>query len=237
MFINRIFTRIHKLRNTLTINNNVLIQTGHRQLSTKPLLIRSNVYYTPKRNVANTGWKQSVVEKLKISDNVPENYELIYRCTMASYLAAAQISVSVGVVVVIGFAVIHYFTELKNDFIIDVPHVELLNMEDTKLQMIIFSSSFVLLNLAILLFIRKFPVRIYFDSKNDNFIGVLFGMIPKSKTLIEFKAGEVIHTPRHGIIPWNENRYKLRNGKKLVLLDLYFRRPNDINVMLGQTKL
>lgn len=237
MFAHKIFSRFQASKAVIIYAENVILPKRYMQqfcaIHRNPTI--RNIVITPQRNISFQSLRKPNIDKLKLSDNIPKQYELVYRCTMSSYLYAAQISATIGALFVIIVAILNYDSGNKYD--INLSGIDLHNIMHSEYQLTLFSAGFVLINIAVMILVSKFPVRIYFNAETKKYLGVVHGKIPKTKNILEFNAGDVKHTPKNGILPWNEYYYKLKNGQTIIMLDHYFRKPDDMNIMLGYTKL
>ncbi|GLV45798.1 uncharacterized protein CBL_02818 [Carabus blaptoides fortunei] len=237
MFAHKICSRFQTSKAIIIYTENSILPKRYMQqlcaIRRTPTI--RNFVLTPKRNISFQSLRKPNIEKLKLNDNIPKQYELVYRCTMSSYLYAAQISATIGALFVVIVAIFNY--DSTNKFEINLSGIDLHNIMQSEYQLIVFSAAFVLLNIAVMVLVSKFPVRIYFNAEGKKYIGVVHGKIPKTKNILEFNAGDVKHTPKNGVLPWNEYYYKIKNGQTIIMLDHYFRKPDDMNIMLGYTKL
>lgn len=243
MFIHRILTRIHKNKNSVIAINQIAtskntVQYAH--FSSRKIVVNKVICTPSRRHLSLNNFTKPSLEKFKRIDNIPNDYELIYRSNLSQYLYAARISAVVGLVFVFGTAIINFCMGSKGGFIVNLSEVYLMNMVNDKAQYITISVVFMLLNIAILFLITKFPVRMYYNEKTKKFITVLYGIIPQSMKFITINSGEVVHVQSsafNNLLPWNESRYRLKNGKRIILLDHYFRKLEYLNILLGHAKM
>lgn len=242
MFIHRILTRIHKTKNTIVAVNQIAskntIQYAH--FSSRKTIVNEIIYTPPRRHIFLNNFRKPSIEKFKRVDNIPNDYELIYRSNLTNYLFSAQISAVCGLVFVFGTVIFNYCVGSKEGFLISISD-NIMNISNDKLQYIAFSVVFVVLNVAALFLITKFPIRMYYNENTNKFITVLYGLIPKSKKFITINSGEAVHVKSNifvnSILPWNDSRYRLKNGKRIILLDHHFRKLEYLNLLLGHAKI
>lgn len=155
---------------------------------------------------------------------------------MSNYIYTAQY-VS-GLSIVIGSIIFIKIFNTRNNYKIVESIIPTQNSTvDNNLELLIFSSTFVIINIFLCYFVSKFPIRIYFNENTKTYMGFMLGFLPKTKKSINFKVGDIISKEKSGILPWKQFEYRIKNGQNIILLEQYFRRPQDMNIMLGYTKL
>jgi hypothetical protein len=70
-------------------------------------------------------------------------------------------------------------------------------------------------------------------SFNSRYLAVFDSQVPLRKTKVPFSKGDVTNQPATGVLPWRENRYKIKNRKVLLLID-YFKAPADLFEMMAK---
>lgn len=182
-------------------------------------------------------FRQKVTPEIfRIKDSIPKDYQLVYRCTMSSYLYTAQYISVLGLAGAIVIFTTTYSSKMEYQF--DKKTVDYFELTNEEYQSVIFMVSFVFLTLAACVLINKFPIRIYFNDATNTYLGFTYGKLPNTKTILNFKAGELVEQPnRFKFLPWDQHKFKTKDGKVIILLEQYFRRPQDLNIMLGHVKM
>lgn len=172
--------------------------------------------------------KKPDAKKLKMQDNIPEHYQLIYRNTMYRYLYFAQILTTTTVVIVV--------LTLFMDGEIGTQ----INFENWKMKpksfdsdALVFLSAFLVINTLLQVMINKMPIRIYNYPKRNHYIMVFYGNLPFTKARLSCKVNEIMKLEETGILPWKDSRYEIAEKRSIILMENFFRRPADLNIMLG----
>ncbi|EFA12317.1 hypothetical protein TcasGA2_TC004218 [Tribolium castaneum] len=202
-------------------------------------LVRLHVLSRPPRYSPPTGgrslylWTKPSQRDLKIADDIPDTYDLIYRNTMGRYVLGAQIiTLLAGGAVLLGYALLSEYEHFEGEVTKWSP-----TSRATDDQEVIYAAFFVLFAISIQTMIRRVPIRIYKVPQTPKYISINYG--PFGKQRFSFKRGEVFHGKETGFLPWKENRYVVQTKKvkrNLIMLETYFRKPADMNIMLGEQK-
>lgn len=171
---------------------------------------------------------KSVIKKRDVfikKDNVPSEYELIYRAPMGIYITVAK-NISTITATIISSATIYTLT---NEYKLSTPSFESMGLVSHPDDLWYFSFGFIAVTIAIRLFIARYPLRIY--GANDKYIAVYEPQVPFQISKHKFNKGDVEEVISR-FNPWNNCTYRLGNRTSL-LLNRYFRTPSDYNQMLG----
>ncbi|PSN29962.1 hypothetical protein C0J52_23560 [Blattella germanica] len=217
----------------LSVSRSVSLNYGARILCrmNKPLLIN----HQPLRNLVRM--TQKTEARLKLADNIPKEYELVYRAPMISYVKVAQTVSSISVLMLTAVAfykiyinkaitfpiVIRFDTSVLGDFATDVG------------TFIFLISSFMLFNVSIYAITLRYPHRIYYNATAKEYICILTGLLPSQFRKLNFNKGEVIRqfTIISSLLPWRDAIFKI--GKKTVfLVENGFRTPADFSTMMSK---
>lgn len=196
----------------------------------KPLFSNIKIIYNQQNSRNLFRFKKATAEHLKIKDNVPDQYNLIYRNTMDKYLVTAQIiSTSCALFLVL---ILLYIDSPKEKFRPkkkDQPkHIE----NETQ----IFTAFLICFCVTLQAVISKLPIRIYNLPQQDKYLFVFYRSLPLATRNLTCVREEVIKLEETGILPWKDSRYELKNKQNVILLEPYFRRPADLNILLGYQK-
>lgn len=170
---------------------------------------------------------------LKVSDDIPEAFELIYRNTMSKYILGAQIiSALTGGVVFVGFL-------FKSEQVskLQTPSKWSHSARATENEEFYYVSFFIMFIVLIQAVIMRLPMRIYKVPNTPKYIVINYG--PTGKQRCKFVRGEMRRMEEKGILPWKENRYLVetnRDRKNFILIETFFRRPADLHIMLGEQR-
>lgn len=170
------------------------------------------------------------VQSLKERDNVPDVFELIYRNKMSGYLRAAQIFSSIC-----GSAVCLKLV-LSNSWQITLDTDDWAQKPGSnKNDMYVYLWLFITFCVSMQFFVARMPLRIYNYPKQDEYLMIFYGPFPTMTRRLSCKAKEITKQDA-GILPWTESTYEVKNKTRVILIEHYFRRPADWNIMLGYQK-
>lgn len=166
----------------------------------------------------------------KAKDNIPEHYELIYRNTMHRYFLMAQI-VSAVSVVAISIAYI-WQSEIQKP---NLDHWK--NKPKTfETDMYMMTIGLILINVALQVILHRCPIRIYNNAPTNKYIMVFYDYLPFMKSRLSCQVSDIKKLKETGILPWSDSRYEILSARKVIMLENFFRRPADLNIMLGYQK-
>lgn len=172
---------------------------------------------------------------LKKNDKIPEEYKLIYRTTFDKYLVIGQ-WLTTSMVAILGYCVV------VDEDVIDIKSYDQFENKPrtTKNEAYIYLTTFIAFIIALHLMITRIPVRIYNHADSRCYIFVFHGHLPLSKKHVTCTVNELTKVEEKGILPWRDCRYKIiregRTENDVLLFDYYFRKPSDLNVLLGYEK-
>ncbi|XP_049886458.1 uncharacterized protein LOC126380931 [Pectinophora gossypiella] len=173
-------------------------------------------------------------DRWRQKDNIPRQYDLIYKAPMGKWLnlATAYLTVSTTTIGCLGAyygAFVFNVAEMNNVVTIGDDIV----IADSGLECLTYLGAFVMFHAAVKVLLAKYVVRLYQDG--DNYIAVYLGhwynVIQKHK----FKHGEVKKLKPTYVVSWGKSRYSLGN-KHAILLEDYFKTPEYFNNLLPKEK-
>lgn len=171
--------------------------------------------------------------QLKIADNVPKDYKLIYKTTFDNYLMGCQLLSSV-LIAIVGCTI------LLNPNFNDVPNESSKSKaRATDNEAMVYLTCFVIFVIILQQMIARIPIRIYNHSETKPYIFVLFGNLPFTKKHLVCTVNEISKMEVKGVFPWKDCRYKItkeEHDHNILLWDYYFRKPADFNILLGYQK-
>lgn len=219
------------------LRSNSLLNKAQSVLTCKyryHILTRSNLTSkcnSNQRQFFNWFQKQSETQ-LKQSDKIAPEYKLIYNTTLDKYLIMGQI-VTLTISGLLAFIVM-----FKGDSIKPFMNLEKENIKDN--ESFIYMTVLVICIFVLQRLIAKVPVRIYKSPQTKLYVFVVHGFTPFSRKYLTCKANGLIKVEDLApIIPWKNSTYKLMKGneeKTVVLMDYYFKRPAELNILLGYQK-
>ncbi|XP_023296513.2 uncharacterized protein LOC111679216 [Lucilia cuprina] len=186
---------------------------GQRSISTTPSLLWLNQKLARSSNEK----EKRYLEK----DRVPQNYQLIYRAPMESYVAWSM-HVSTITASIIGTAAIYQYA--SNQPILEPLDTTLaMSSED----IYYFAFGFMAINAVMRFVVSMFPLRIYKDQ--EKYLAIYHSQLPMNIKQHQFKKGQVTAV-YYNFSPWNNATYKLGNKTSLLLED-YFKTPSEFHQM------
>lgn len=183
-----------------------------------------------------TFFKRTKLRDIKINDNIPDEYKLIYRSTLERYLILGQVATTLTA------------------FTAGVMLVAKLNQESVQLEdserhermkplynkarpvdneIYVYFTVLVGIILSIQVISGKAPVRIYNYPRREEYVMIFNGTLPFTKRKLVCKAGEVFHIPQNSYMPWKESLYEIYRKQEIILMEDSFKRPADLHVMMG----
>lgn len=184
-----------------------------------------------KRNFYNL-WRKPSIEELKLKDNVPDNWKLIYKNKLDTYLLFIQI-VTTTTATLLALALL--VTESNNNedrwtnVTPDVKHYDS--------DFFVFLTAFLVIVVVLQSLLSKMPIRIYNHPNKKEYKMFFYGNIPFSQKSCTYRAGQIFEYTEEKQFPWDNLAYLLKinegDQRKLYLLEGYFRRPADLYIMMG----
>lgn len=204
--------------------------------STKRCSLKSNICSNQqlKRNLFTWFTRQNP-STLKKQDKIPEEYKLVYKTTFDKYLIGCQ-WLTTTLVAILGFNI------LNDKSFVDIPLYDKFESKPrtAKNEIYVYMASFIGFIVILHLMMARIPARIYNHAATRRYIFVFYGNLPLSKKHLTCTINEVIKVDEYGIVPWRDCRYKIikkgHSENDVLLFDYYFRKPSDLNIMLGYEK-
>ncbi|KRF97985.1 uncharacterized protein Dwil_GK28122 [Drosophila willistoni] len=208
------------LHSTKTLIN-FRLNTG---LAIKRLICSSSTQYQKRTS-------SDVERKLLHKDKLPESsYQLIYRAPIEYYVTWTK-NISTLTVSVIGLVAAYQFATNMN-FINLARKIDLATLVSHETDLYFFLSGFVLINLAIRIFVAKYPLRIY--KSNDKYVAVYGSQMPLGTVKHFFNRGEIAEYTNF-LNPWSHIMFKLGNRTSMLLID-YFKTPSEFHKLFDDPK-
>lgn len=212
-----------------TIFNSLKIHTFNGTKT--PILKTNSASIVSKRTFFKILRKPSK-DDLRVLDNIPDHFKLIYRNNLERYILYTQIGTCVSIVIVVIFCIFFVGSPTKElKFLGEQKHVPRSTENEFEIYIAIFVTIVVLLQVMI----TKMPLRIYYCCKQKKYILILPTNLPFTNGRMTCKVGDLEKLPVQGILPWKDARFML-NDKNIILIDDHFRRPADLWVMMGIQK-
>lgn len=188
------------------------------------------------RQFSQIQFSEKTEAKLKSIDKIPNEYTLIYRAPMTSYMNVAQATASISMLLlgVVGAYKYIMNTTVNFSFISAVNEFNKVADIPVDIELFIMFSAFLIFNAGIYAITLRYPLRIYHHEQTSLYICVLKGFLPLNTRNISFCADEVRrHIPfMHSLLPWKNALFKV--GKKtMFIMENNFRTPADFNTMLN----
>lgn len=222
----RSFSTFRNNKSCVAVRTNALFATTVFQKSIKCL------NQPAKRFFYTNLLKKPSIPGLKKNDGIPQNYLMIYKLGFDRYLIGCQLCLCLSIAFLTVYVVINSdveeytssFTQMRTP------------VRRTENEKYVYFTVFVIFLTSLNILLSRLPVRIYRRPKTGEYTIVTYGMLPRSKKYLHCKPGQVVKLEESGILPWKDSRYNVIIGVRestVILLDYYFRRPADLNIMLG----
>jgi hypothetical protein len=189
------------------------------------------------RQFSRIKFSQKTEARMNSSDKIPNEYKLIYRAPMTSYVNMAQATSSISIILLGVIGVYKYITDTTINFPFTFGMNEFNKLVGIHIdgEICILVSSFIIFNVGICAVTMRFPIRIYHHEGTSLYICILKGFLPLNTKKISFCTDEVRkHIPfMHSLLPWRNALFKI--GKKtMFVMENNFRTPADFNTMFSK---
>lgn len=180
----------------------------------------------------NRYFRKPSEQKLKEKDKISERYNLIYRANVDKYLLLSQVfsAFSIGIIVLVVITNSDFQDSTSNYDWRTKP------TRTSENEIFVYLGTLVLFVVLIQIMVSRIPVRIYNSPDTKDYTFVMRGGLPFMRKYLYCKAAELTKIAETGILPWKESRYKIVSGYNehpIILLEHYFRKPVDLNILLG----
>lgn len=180
-------------------------------------------------------------QNFSLLDKVPSDFQLIYSNTLSGYMAYFYPVVMLGTAVVVTSAI--YGTLIG-----PLSHTALVQKSGfdftDPLHSIVMVSTATTLALIIFAFVKRCPMRIYYNENTDEFIGIYATLAPWKVRHKHFQSGSVkclndFDEDSHftGVLMTFRGIYMISDNERLVLFPNCFKLPIYYNIMLGYSKI
>lgn len=239
------------IQNLLRANGNRAVQKTYKQLDVKYVA----TYYSncmlkgvsSKINILPFKWfhindtkdlstfkdtSKKSEDKIRIRDNIPVNYSLIYRAPM---LVLCKLAYPLGLLSAIVLPTYVYVnliflqTPLATD---DLGPLAFLRGD---YDLIFFTLSSVAVGCSILLFVFKYPFRIFHRPSTNEYIAVLSSVTPFKTKNLHFTSASKVSPESIPLDVFKHSVFKL-DSKKVLLIEDCFKRPFDLEMMLKSSE-
>ncbi|EDW01667.1 uncharacterized protein LOC6561142 [Drosophila grimshawi] len=206
--------------------------------SIKCFNLRINTRAVPRLNICTSAarckWRSigsaDVERNLLRGDNLPDNYQLIYRAPMEEYVAWTK-NVSTATVTLISL-VAAYQLATTMSFMNIAKKIDIAVLVSNESDIYFFAAGFVLINLAIRAFVAKYPLRIYKSA--DKYVAVYGSQLPLGTTKHYFERGQISEY-KNVLNPWRHIMFKLDNRSSMLMID-YFKTPAEFHQLFKESQ-
>ncbi|XP_055918250.1 uncharacterized protein LOC129950359 [Eupeodes corollae] len=169
-------------------------------------------------------------EQFAEKDKAPQGFKIIYRAPMEYYIKSAKIISTGSATLMACLATFKYATDNKYVELATEINLGPLVAHDSDIWPI--TAGFIAINATIMIFITKYPLRIY--KKDKSYLAIYEGILPLGVNRFEFSRGQTKEW-KHFLNPWSLITYRIKNKTSLLLLD-YFKTPSEFNEMCSESK-
>ncbi|KAL7306124.1 hypothetical protein TKK_0001572 [Trichogramma kaykai] len=172
---------------------------------------------------------------LKKADNIPRDYNMIYRITNHRSGAMMYHSLNFFIFTTVGAIGYIFYTGASPDAsAIEDVHVDDLLKEPWKLGLILFVSAALLVMTTVVR--GRYVIRIYHNENTKTYRAIFIGKIPFTNEFYEFPQGQAIFVAKDSKFPWRNSLLKV-NKKKILLFEDNFKTHNDFYSLLKPGQL
>ncbi|XP_030387519.1 uncharacterized protein LOC115634103 [Scaptodrosophila lebanonensis] len=161
-------------------------------------------------------------------DRIPETYQLVYRAPMENYVAWTK-NISTATISVLSLVALYQAATTMN-FVDIALKLDLGPLVSEESDLYYFVVGFVLINLAIRMFVAKYPLRIY--KSPEKYVAVYGSQLPLGTVKHYFHRGE-IKEYKNFLNPWRHIMYKLGSRSSMLLVD-YFKSPSEFEKLFSK---
>ncbi|CAG9767982.1 unnamed protein product [Ceutorhynchus assimilis] len=189
-------------------------------------------------------FKRLTKREIRLADKPPPEYELIYRCTVDNYFLVIQYFgffavATVGFIALLGAHRFYMPPSPRDDLYIgdrEILGQDPINVNSDETSWLL--AAFMTVYCCIYFFVARTPVRIYYYPQRQKYLLYFYGAIPKQVKKLKLKPGELDHCESFfKSSPIAGHTYALKEtGRKIILVDDYFRTTGDLYVLLGMQK-
>ncbi|KAK5642576.1 hypothetical protein RI129_008743 [Pyrocoelia pectoralis] len=171
---------------------------------------------------------------MKVRDNVPAYFEIIYKNGMSRYLVCCRI-LSLGSVLFLTFCTLYsLLTETSTPKMVKWGSGQQPKPQENELLVVM--SGLLVIAVMLHVIVNAMPIRIYNFPEKGQYIFIFYGIIPTTRKAVSCKLREVRKVEGGSLLPWRENKYEIINRCRIIMLEEYFRRPADYNILIGYQK-
>ncbi|KAH8413603.1 hypothetical protein KR222_001619, partial [Zaprionus bogoriensis] len=174
-----------------------------------------------------------VERNLLRADNLSQNYQLIYRAPLGDYLAWTK-NISTATVTLLSL-IAGYQLASASSFTGIAKQIQIASLVSNETDLYYFTVGFVLINLAIRVFIARYPLRIYkTNTTNCRYVAVFSSQLPTGTVKHSFERGQISEY-RNWLNPWSNIMFKLNQRSSMLLID-YFKTPHEFHMLFEAEK-
>lgn len=192
------------------------------RLQTTPII---KIFRRPYIKVSN---KMEIL--LKQADQVPRNFELIYR--YPTFRMAGFMFHTVNWMAITTIGIVSYAWYFDKSFSIDEKKPRFVTSAMEGAITAGFGAIIVLITWTMR---SRTPMRVYYHPDSRAYRAIFIGKIPYSTEYHEFQKGEMSYVSQGSILPWRTALFQA-NGRKMLLYDDYFRTQADLVDMFKEEK-
>ncbi|XP_053601377.1 uncharacterized protein LOC128670046 [Plodia interpunctella] len=171
-------------------------------------------------------------DRWKEKDNVSNKWQLIYKGPMEPSLKFLSAYITFSTVTIgcsaIYYAAFQFDVATMNDPVVLGEDVVIAN---SAVECLVYLGAFIIFHTAIKILLSKYVVRLYRDG--DNYLAIFRGHFFNSIKKHHFHLNDFRKLSPTFVVSWGDARFGL--GKKhSILLENYFKTPNDFNYLLNK---
>lgn len=187
---------------------------------------------TPRRTFFWIFRKQTKRE-IRIKDQPPDFYQLIYRNGVDHYFLVGQYCAFFMSITVTLAAVYKSEKWVNLSEHPSGPYEESSPEAVDSNEMLLWVSAFLFLVCLFYFYLSRMPMRIYYYPKKQKYLFCFYGPVPNQIKKQSIIVGDLQPIADKGFTPWSSQMYLHKSGQRLLMFENYFRHPADLYIMLG----
>ncbi|XP_066139466.1 uncharacterized protein [Euwallacea fornicatus] len=233
---------IHEFLRRSTLNT-LKFHAVNSKPQSKCLLGKIPIVNKPQNRTYFWFFKRRTNREVRLVDNPPEDYELIYRYTFDNMMLSFQ-HLSLYTAVILG---VSYLLKGRQ---IGVPAEGAKNKNTEKYEKnalgnvmliaedsdsIVFLTGYILLFCIFHVIMMRMPVRIYSHPTHKKYLMCFYGSMPNQLKKVPIKAGKLIRKPGTFNLLFKNDMYENKETmEKYILYEHHFKWPADLYILLGE---
>ena len=196
-----------------------------KNTGTKQRIASSPITHNVKQVLKTFRWMNKTAEEHRQGDGLGDNWKLIYNAHSADYVEI----VYGGMQVISGVLIANVVYMLVNG--------QLSVLANHYIEAFAMGTAYIALCVPLAIVAKRYPLRMYYDEKTDEFLAILTGNIPFKLQKLKLLPNEAVPIKYHNLadylLPWAFNSFRVRNNRPIMLVPANFAAPVYYNRLVG----